>query len=350
MNHRNICSTLSIMILILFLITTSSVSASTTPSPNANMKNILVVKQDNPYFNQVYDILIPILSKKYKCLELQFTQKTTYKEFEEYLQKNSIYFTVLIDNTSVSYMIQYNNKHPIEPIQGIALLALNLNQVLEKNQYKYISGIEFEIPGYLMLTSFRSIVDRPIKHVLVFYRKSFNGKLIMEARKHLIKEGILLHAVDVEESDSNNNSSSQYLDIMNSYKNDYLESGKKFDAQWVLLDPVLTSPELITKYWSILGRRSKVPIITSLPYFLDPKTKLASFGMNPDLEEMTQMVMEQINSTLENKGLLDATSETTQKIIDTISYLNMDKLKELKIPVNKNNLNKMDVVIIQEEK
>lgn len=302
-------------------------------------QKILFIHSSTETFRNVFEYMKKDLGK-YTIHNYEFNPTTfTYKDFEAKVKEENANINILMDNKTVEFALKYNSEHTQlkEKMHAVALMSLNLRNIL--NNDPFISGIAFEIPGYTLFTQFRYILDKPLKNVIVFYRKSIFQSVIDSAKEQLAQENIILEPVDVEQ---NGKSPKDIDSFFEKNMQKYVNLNNHYDATWVMLDSGLLTPQLFTKYWVPIARESKVPFISSVENFVSEQMNFATFALTPNIQNLSNQAVQMVQNILE--GNLSTNDAGVEEIISVNKILNMNRIKERNIKIKKENLSEINIV------
>lgn len=302
-------------------------------SVSASTKKVLVVRKGSPAFDQVFKEMKAQLDPATEVVDYVYSKGDPYEPFKQRLIKEDPALAVVMDNDSVEFLKKFNEENP-KKISGVALMGLNLKRTLKGN--KQISGIAFETPAYSMVTQFRYVVNKPVKNVLVLYRKSEFQEEISETEKLLSGEKIRLHAFDVESEGSGGEAVSKYLE---KNLNRLLASSGEYDVLWLLLDSVLLSQENFLKYWLPAVRANSMPIVVGTEKFVDPKMDFAVFAVSPDLRDLGGQAAQMVDTALNSKA--GSGTLGVEEVLGVQKVIDMKRVDKIGLGVKKENLSEV---------
>ena len=283
-------------------------------------KTILMFRGANVTFKVMHDDIVKDLTK-YRIKDLIVDDKMSYEKFSAIVKSEELDFLILMDNKSIEYGKRWNLESP-KKIPGLALMGLNLISELKGN--KNIAGITFESPVYTLVTQFRYFVNRPLKTVLVFYRKSIYSESIDVAREQLRQEKISLEAVDVEQ---NGKSKEDIEKFVMTKADSYINQPDKYDVLWSMLDTKILSKELFTSYWYPASKKAKIPILVGLEPLVSSEINFAIFAVVPNMRDLAIQAVQIVQRILEENESVSAIG--VEQLISVNKILNKKRSKEL---------------------
>lgn len=289
---------------------------------------IFVARKGNKNFKVVLDELQKELTD-YDFIDYVLGNDEDYTKFEKKVRSSDAKLMVLMDNASVTLGKQFfinNKKSSVKA--GVALMALNLPAAIDGNQH--LAGIAFESPAYTMVTSFKQVTTKPVKNVLVLYRKSVFENLIQESKEQLALEKIKLHAVDVE--------AGGVEETLKKYLFEEINKGS-YDVVWVLLDSALLKAEYFKGIWIKASTKTKIPFISGTELFAMPKLDFCTFVITPELKDMAGQAAQIIDSILRD-GLKpsDIGNKGIEKVESVTKILNKNKAKSIGLSIDESAL------------
>ncbi|MCJ8330659.1 MAG: hypothetical protein HRT89_05935 [Lentisphaeria bacterium] len=303
--------------------------------PLAAKDKILVCRKASSQFKDAYDSINAEVSEDYETVDYVIDKATTYAQFKAKIDKLKPALLVLMDNQAVKYAMAYNKEDYdyAQKLKGVAIMALNLRKILKGN--KNICGIEYEVPAYTLVTSFRHIVDADIGSVTVFYRGSQHKEMIAVATAQLKKEGLELHAIDAEDKGADVRKVARYL--IKNVKN----KAKKAELIWVIPDSGMLNKLTFGPAWVKTARTVKTPFLTGIDKFASPKMNFCTYSASPNHKDLGTQAGEMILSVLEGEEPVELGVEY---ILSVLKSVNVTKLEELGISLKHKNLKNVRIL------
>lgn len=266
-------------------------------APPAAPFKVLFVRKDADSFKTVYESTVSELGKKYVVTDYTIEKSTEFSEVSEKITESKPDLVVFMDNKAVEFGLQYNKAQtdPNKKVKGIALMGLNFKSLLKGNTE--LAGIAYESPAYSLMVNYRFISEKPVKNILVFYRKSVFSERVEASRKELQKEGFNLTAVDVE---AKGNSKEQVEMFLRENLEKMVAEGKH-DALWVMLDSVLLNPLLFRDVWLKTTTTHPMPVLVETADLASPGLNFGLFATTPGLPELGNQAAQMIESILKDK-------------------------------------------------
>ena len=197
-------------------------------------------------------------------------ESSSAKEIAELMAQAQPKALLLIDNISLRLYKEYQTSQPkgtsFPP--AIALMAAFAQQSAEG--LLNTTGIAYEVPAVISMVNLRSILGKPIKKVIVLYRKGF-GELIAKQKELAKRANIELVGIRVKTKRVHKRIRKAIRRGMGSA-----------DALWVLNDSKLLSKKAIVKGWLPALAGNTKPVVVGVPSILKPELSFGSFGVLPD--------------------------------------------------------------------
>lgn len=302
------------------------------PSFGASHK-ILFLRKAGKGFDDVFEVMKKDLEPKYNLSDFVVSRSTSYGEIKDKLMSSAPDLAVCMDNQAIGYAIKYNAEQTDakKRIKGVAIMGLNLKSALKGNPD--IAGIAFESPAYTLLVQFRFIVKKPIKNVLVFYRKSLFQEAIDETTKQLLSEGIKLDPVNVEADGASKEAFEKFIGT-NLKK--FAGRADQYDVVWVLLDSGILNQKLFQEFWLPAARESRIPFVSGAEELVSPNVDFATFAVTPNFGDLANQAVQQIESILVDH--VAPKDLGVEELISVNKILNTNRAKALGLPLNEANL------------
>jgi hypothetical protein len=312
-------------------------SKQLVPRASVINKKILFVRKGGDGFTEVYLEMKKELENHINT-DFVITDKTEYGEFVAKVKQVNPDLLILMDNLSVNFAIKYNAEDIANPKPGVALMALNLRQVLKG--VSSIAGIVFETNPFSMLMEYRRIARKEVKNVLVFSRQSEFQSIVDVAREQLAQSSILLHVSEIAEQGKSRAELETEIKVQ---LKSFLSVAQKYDAVWVMLDSKLLSPNVFLTGWLPAAQQSNVAFVTGIEDFVKPSLEFAVFAVTPNLPNLASQAVQIIDEILSGSR---APSEIgIEEIVAVNKIINIKRAKELGITLSESDL--VDVKIAE---
>lgn len=293
-------------------------------------RKLVILTKESASHLEVSSLLQRELGARYCSHEVRFNKGASYESVRDQVRSAQPDLMVLMDNEAAEFGIRLNSE-PAAPIQGVALMGLNLKSLLKGN--RSISGIAYEPPAFSLLTQFRYLVAKPIKRVMVAYRGSVFKEMVDSAIQELSLEGISLEARDAE---VNGKAPEQVALALKASLGELTAKKESYDAVWVILDSVLLSPSLLETVWRPAARQSGVPFLTGTEILVSKDIEVATFAVTPNHSDMAAQAAQQIEQILSSKTKPGDIG--VENVISVNKVLNLQRAKELKLSIRTDRL------------
>ena len=254
-------------------------------------KSILIYRPGTiDQFDAVVSGLNKDIQDKYNAINLQVGKSYSYNYFKEKILQIKPELTVLLGNSMVEYALRFSaeNSNTGKHSKFLATMALNLHTLIDDKQNTNFCGVSYEIPGSQIITQFRYLVNRPVIVVVVFYRGSKFQSQIDTASKELMKEGIFLRSIDVEEYGKDQANVIRFL-----YERFRSEISKPdVDAVWVLPDTGIINKQTFVPLWINGAKSTLVPFITGIDRFVEPRLEFCVYSASHDYPKLGSHIAE----------------------------------------------------------
>lgn len=314
-------------------------SISWSAVAQADKPKVMFVRKGTGAFDEVTASMRKELSGKYQLEDLVITRESEYEAVAGKITAAGPSLLVLMDNQALSFALRYNETRTDKKkkVRGVALMGLNLKSVLKGNPE--IAGVAFESPAYTMVTQFRYLIQKPIKNVLVFYRKSLFQDTIDQATRNLAAEGVTLQAVDVEQAGKETPAVTAFLEERVAA---LTKPGSPAEVVWVLLDSVLLGQKSFESVWLPVARGAKIPFITGTEELASRQMNFATFAITPNAQDLAHQAVQQVEAILS-----DGVAPGELGIEDVISVnkiLNLHRARELGLKIRESGLSEIKVI------
>ena len=237
---------------------------------------------------------------------------------------------LLIDNISLRLYKEYQSSQPEGTAfpPAIALMAAFAQQSAEG--LVNTTGIAYEVPAVTSMVNLRSILGKPIKKVIVLYRKGF-GDLIAKQRELAKRANIELVGIRVKTKR-----------VHKRIRKALRRGMSAADARWVLNDSKLLSKKAIVKGWLPALAGNTKPVVVGVPSILKPELSFGSFGVLPDHFSLGTQAASMIFELADNDWKIDGASFGSPVSVEKV--LNMRFAKK-HWEVTESGLAKVDRVV-----
>ncbi len=261
---------------------TAGLLLSASVSLRADNAKILFLTKEGVDFEVVFETVEKQLKDKFEVIPFKTSKD---EDFLEKVKSIDPKLMIIMDNDPINFAVKYNAENS-KKIQTLSLMGLNLKKLLKDNQS--VCGVAYEVPFFTIATKFRNLTKSTVNSALVFYRGSIFEDLIKETKTQLAVEKIKLEAIDVEKvAGTTVESITEYL-IAKGF-----DQAQKVDVVWLMLDSFLLKPEIIQKFWIPLANEKNKILLTGTRALVNPKLKLATFGLSPNLEDLSGQISQQ---------------------------------------------------------
>ncbi|MCO4783028.1 MAG: hypothetical protein KC646_11950 [Candidatus Cloacimonetes bacterium] len=301
-------------------------------------ENILIARRKGKEFKVVFDSIKNEIQNDFNVHEYIIRHFNNYNNFVDKVISKKIDLLVLMDNQAINYgkRLKFHKDPKIAKLNAVALMGLNINNVLKEEEY--ITGVNYEVPPFTIITSFRKLVKQPIKKVQVFYRPSKFSNEANRAKLLLQAEGINLELINVEQ----NGKSLSY--IIKFLKRNLRKKivGSNSDAILVLSDSVLLNQKSFLNDWIPASRSIKKPFLCGIESLTSIGINFCTFAASPDHLELGEQVSQLIYSILEEKEKIQDLQ--IEQILSVEKTLNMKKINWMKMDMDHSSLNQIKVL------
>jgi ABC-type uncharacterized transport system substrate-binding protein len=266
------------LVMVLFLCAISI----TVSAQEKGLKAVVLTASKSAHFDDVIAVAKKELRSDCRLTVLRIDAGDSHLSFDAWFNELQTYdpsLLIALDNKAIELVKQLQReKKSYAHVPAIAAMGINLGKSLE--EYPYICGISYEVAPLSILTKFKQATNREPRHVLTFYRPSFNQAWINEAREHLKREGIELTAIDVEHYGQ----SQRHINLFLQRKLLSLVSSSKYDAVLVPLDNRIVNRQSMARYWLPAARRVHKPFMSGIEAFVSPDLNFCAFAAFPDTQ------------------------------------------------------------------
>lgn len=292
---------------------------------------VLIVRKPSKHFAVVRKSIAAEL-EGHTIIDYILDKDSAYAGFKSMILVKKPDLMVLMDNAAVKMGLALGKEEDqfLRSIPAVATMALNLNKLLKNN--KRIAGIAYEVPGFTVITQFRQILAKPIKKVLVMYRKSEFTDTIKDLKFRLSREKIDLIALNAEAKGKD-------LESINQFLEDNIKtrvSRNKIDAVLVLSDNILLNTKSFGNIWLKKAKTIGIPFLCGIDRFVSREIDFCTYGASPNHESLGEQVAELILAILEDGETPEDLG--VEKIISVVKKINLDKVMKLKLGLNNINL------------
>jgi hypothetical protein len=187
-------------------------------------------------------------------------------------------------------------------------------------------GIAYDVPGFALLTRFRSVTGFSPGGVLVVHRPSVHARLIDHAQRQLAEEGIRLIPLDATAGGDQPRDVAEFL----RRRLAGAVADPAVQAVWILNDPWQLDPDLVRHLWLPLARRTAKPFLAGIPTFVDPRLGLAVFAAAPDPATLGLQAGQQARDLL---GGLSPAAFGVEPMLGILAVIDGDRADALGLPI-----------------
>lgn len=292
---------------------------------------VLVLHSDIKELNQVAGSIKEQLSAEFKVQQHKFSDKVEQAEFDGVIKKSNPDLLILFDNTLLNMGARYNKSNN-KKIPLISIMSLNLKEAVKSEANA--TGVAYEVPPFLLVTSFNKIIESKAQKIGVIYRKELFDWYIKEAKDQLKYEKIEVIDVAIDTSGDADNIGDKIKSTLATFKKD------KIDAFWLVSDNAIINQ----KTMSILrdySNKSRVPLLCGVKKLAEHELNLCSFAVTPDNDTMIEQSIDQALSILKDNL---PPSELKVEYLDRVNKIvNLEKLEGNGVNVRKDQLEDIEV-------
>jgi len=300
---------------------------------NAVGEDVLIIRSSSKDFKEISSGIDAEINEDYTVVDYPINPSTTYREVEKKITKVKPKVLVVLDKSSIQFAKIYTENHPLTNLPIVAM-GLGLKNSLAK--YPHFCGVTYEVPGYHIITGFRYISKKPIKSILVFFRKK-HVKMLKKVKEQMKLEGIRLIGVHVEKEGAT------HSNVTNFINNNFINELKKHrtDAVWVLPDEMMLSKETFEKTW-IPASKIGIPFVSGIRKFSSKKLNFCSYSCAPNNSGISHQMSQFIFAILEDEET--PKNLGFEEVLEVGQTLNLSKMNLIRKKVLNNNLKKIEVI------
>lgn len=301
-------------------------------------ENILIVRKKGKEFQVVFDSIKNEIEDDFRVHDYLITNNDSYNNFVETILSKNIEFLVLMDNQAINYgkRLKNHKNSKLAKIEAVALMGLNIKKIIH-NEVN-MTGVNYEVPPFTIITSFRKLSKTDIKSVQVFYRASEFSEQVNVAKSLLQVEGIDLELINVEQHGESLSHIIHFL--KRNLRNKIVHS--KSDAVLVLSDSVLLNQKSFLSVWIPTARSVKKPFLCGIESLTSIGINFCTFAASPDHNELGNQVSQLIYSILEDNEKVE--NLQVEQILSVDKTLNLKKMDWMKHSINTYNLDNVKVL------
>ena len=310
----------------------------TTWAATAEAARILVVKRQEPMFDQAFQVMTQTLGKDHTVEAYDVEKNTDFGEFQTKIRSAKPDLMLLLDNRPVNHAMTLaaTAGDPFAGTKAVASFALNLKKQLAG--HRTIAGIAYEVPALTIMTQFRYLIGRPLNNVLVIYRKSEFEATIAEAREQLKSENIKLIALDAEANGRGKREIETFLD-------EHLTETMNqtpIDAVWVVADNALINRDTLNSIWLKRAKTFKVPFLCGVEALVARSLDFCTFAAAPNPIDLADQMVEM------SLAILDDGNEPgdlgIKYLVSVVKILDLTKAEKLGFTIAPDRLGDVKVV------
>ena len=303
---------------------------------SVSAEKILIFRQGSQNFEEVVKAVKMEIGDELEIVDQVLSKEAKYKVFHDKVRAEKPDLLLLLDNKAVNFAKKFNKEKDdyAKNLKGVAAMGLNLRKELKGN--KNICAVEYEVPAYTLITSYRYIVEQKIENVLVFYRGSEHKEIIEDAKEQLKKEKINLKAMDAEEygtSDEDVNFFLQRNMLREIYRKD-------IDLVWVISDSVMLNNDNFANLWVSAAKRNKVPFISGIKSFSLKEMQFCAYSASPNHQDLGAQIAEMLFTVIDGE---EPEALGVEYILSVVKTANMDKLNDNDVSVKQDKMSDVKV-------
>ncbi|MBN1602888.1 MAG: hypothetical protein JW915_14870 [Chitinispirillaceae bacterium] len=254
------------------------------------------------------------------------------------MQKLDMYFNSVTPNAVViagNQPLKLYRKYTTEvrkkiiQIPVISILAQDTKNTI--SVFDNAVGITFETPIITSLVSFRAVIKKPMKHVGLVYRKSFEESVIKHTA-YCKKEKIVLSGVLL------GNKPEEYKKEISDALH-MLVKKNKIQALWLPNDTIILNPDLFTEVWLPFAANSRIPVIVGIESLVNPDLKFGTFAVIPEPRATGEQAAGIIFNLMENSWEMNGI--TVYPTISVFTILNLEKAKTITDSIHLHRVHKV---------
>jgi hypothetical protein len=197
----------------------------------------------------------------------------TSTELATWLAAHPAQVLVAMDNAHIAVALtQANERHPL-----VALMGLNLQQTLAGQTPA--CGIAYETPIWSLVTGFTARTGVTPKRVLVPYRASVHALAVADATRQLIRQGITVVPLDLEDKARGAAAQAAWL------ARNLAGAAADADAVVVPADNILVDGRSLPT-WLAAAQRSGRPFLGPVARFIDEKRGFCAYAAEVDHDRL----------------------------------------------------------------
>ncbi|MCJ8347238.1 ABC transporter substrate-binding protein [bacterium] len=301
-------------------------------------ENVLIVRKKGREFQSVFDSIKSEIEGDFRVHDYVIQSNVSYQNFVKTILDKKIDFLVLMDNQAINYgkRLKNHKNRKLSQMGGVATMGLNIDKILKGE--KRITGVNYEVPAFTIITSFRKLSQSKVEKVLVFYRASEFSHQVETAKILLQKEGIQLEMVNVERNGTSLASIIRFL--RRHLRSRVVRSNA--DAVLVLSDSVLLNQKSFLGAWIPTARSIKKPFLCGIESLTSLNINFCTYSASPDHNELGSQVSQLVYSILEDKEEIEFLE--VERILSVDKTLNAKKMKWMRLRINESHLDNVKVL------
>lgn len=260
---------------------------------------------------------------KTKTAKLDVSQE----DFNKLINEDKPNVLVVFDNPFLRRALEFNERAE-KKLPIISLMALSLKEALKGK--KDATGVAYETPPFLLLSTFNEILEKRVKSVGVIYRETKFKSYIQEAEQQLNYAKIKLIKIPIKESLESEN-----IEIADIEKAFNLALEKKIESLWIVTDNAIINQKtkgLLTSF----SHKFRKPILCGVKKLASKDFNLCSYSISPSEEAIVSQSAAQAFSIIDDR--LKAHDINIEYLESVKKYLNIEKLESFGVNVAKEKL------------
>ncbi len=286
---------------------------------------VLVFSEKGREFQEVIQGLKDELDTGYEIKNYIPKKGFSYSKFVKKIKYENPKVIVVLDNKYINFATLYNkNNSNHKKIPFVATMGLNIRNVIKRT--KNICAIDFEVPGFSIITGFRKYSNKNIKNVLVFYRASKFQDKIDRTKLQLKRENINLISINVEKNGK------RQRNILSFLRKNLSKNARKrnIDAIWVMPDNGIVNQSTIG-LWINSAKSIPKPFLSNIKQYAESDINFCTYVASPIFEELGGQTANLILDVIEDKSIIN--NIQTEDILSYCSVVNKSLAKKLNISI-----------------
>jgi hypothetical protein len=217
---------------------------------------------------------------------------------------------------------------------------MTLQVAMAANGLQNVSGIRFEVPGFTLITNFRTISKKDFSSVGVFYRQIF-AKDIEEGKRLLAKEKINLITgcldCDLDKPLTPDKAFDRMENQFGALKSQNIE------VMWILPDNYIVNSKTVSLFWLKKVKQAHIPAVAPIENLTSLGINAAIFSADPDYLQLGIQGAGQIVQVFEEET--DINTIGFEPLISVKLVLNKNVAKELHWDLAEDKLERINKIL-----